>query len=167
MTSQEIIASIGDSLSDVASSDNGEDGEDEYDGEAEQGKPSEDDEPCWVKVTICKTVPQRMKMFQQNQMNIDNLSQLGWGDAADYFRARDTMNCTSEMRVRAVVKSQTNNDAAAPGPKTFRQHMEYVDIVPGISKIPQRTSPPGNCHFRLGSEEAQSNNGIAGLVPTA
>jgi hypothetical protein len=50
-----MLAAIGDSLSHLASFDNGEDGDDE-DEETEQGKLSEDDEPGWVMGTISKTV---------------------------------------------------------------------------------------------------------------
>jgi hypothetical protein len=49
----EMMAAIGDSLSDLASSDVWEDREDEYE-ETEQGKLSEDDEPGWVMGTITK-----------------------------------------------------------------------------------------------------------------
>jgi hypothetical protein len=45
MTFQEMLAAIGDSLSDLASSNDGEDGEHEDDEDTEQGKLSEDDEP--------------------------------------------------------------------------------------------------------------------------
>jgi len=68
---QEMMVAIGDSLSDVASSHNGGDGEDEDDGETEQGKLSEDDEPGWVKGTITITVQQRMERYRQKQMKID------------------------------------------------------------------------------------------------
>jgi len=51
----EMMAAIGDSLSDIASSNDGEDGEDQND-ETELGKLREDDEPGWVKGTISKTV---------------------------------------------------------------------------------------------------------------
>jgi hypothetical protein len=44
MSFEEILAAIGDSLSDLASSNNGEDGEDEYE-ETKQGKLSDDDTP--------------------------------------------------------------------------------------------------------------------------
>jgi len=50
------MVAIRDSLSDLASSDNGEDGEDEDDEETEQGQLREDDEPGWVMGTIMKTV---------------------------------------------------------------------------------------------------------------
>jgi len=84
-TFEEMMTAIGNSLSDLASSDDGEDGEDE-DEETEQGKLSEDDEPDWVMGTISKTVPQRMESFRQMQMKLDKLTQPGWEDAADYFR---------------------------------------------------------------------------------
>jgi len=71
-TFEEMMAAIGDSLSDLAGSDDGEDGEDE-DKETEQGKLSEDDEPGWVMGTITKTVQQRMESFRQKQMKLDEL----------------------------------------------------------------------------------------------
>jgi hypothetical protein len=82
---EEMLVAIGDSLSDLASSDDGEDGEDEDDEETEQGNLTEDDEPGWVMGTITKTVPQRMERFRQKQMKLDELTQPGWEDAADYF----------------------------------------------------------------------------------
>jgi hypothetical protein len=85
MTCDRMLVAIRDSLSDLVSSDDGEDGEDEDDEVTEQGKLSEDDEPGWVKGTISKTVPQRMVRFWQKQMKHDELTQLGWEDAADYF----------------------------------------------------------------------------------
>jgi hypothetical protein len=88
-TFEEMLVAIGDSLSDLASSDDGEDGEEEDDEETEQGNLSEDDEPGWVMGTITKTVQQRMERFRQKQMKLDELTQPGWEDAADYFRERD------------------------------------------------------------------------------
>ena len=55
-TFEEMLIAIGDSLSDLASSDDGEDGEDEDDEETVMGKLSEDDEPGWVMGTITQTV---------------------------------------------------------------------------------------------------------------
>jgi len=82
---EEMMFGIGDSLNDLASSDDGEDGEDEDDAETEQGKLSEDDQPGGVMGTITKTVQQRMERFRQKQMMLDKLTQPGWQDAADYF----------------------------------------------------------------------------------
>jgi hypothetical protein len=36
--------------------------------------------------TITKTVQQRMQWFQQKQMKLDEMTQPGWEDAADYLR---------------------------------------------------------------------------------
>jgi len=99
-----MLVAIGDSLSDLASSDNGVDGEDEDDEETEQGKLSEDDEPGWVMGTITKTVQKRMERFRQKQMKLDELTQLGWEDAADYFCERDKKYGTFELGVPAVVQ---------------------------------------------------------------
>jgi hypothetical protein len=55
-TVEETLVAIGDSLSDLASSDQGEDGQDEDDEETAQGNLSEDDEPGCVIGTITKTV---------------------------------------------------------------------------------------------------------------
>jgi hypothetical protein len=138
-TFEEMMAAIGDSLSDLASSDDGEDGEDE-DEETEQGKLSEDDEPGWVMGTITKTVQQRMESFRQKYMKLDELTQPEWEDTADYFRARDKKYGTAELRVPVVAQPQTDDDALAPPPTTFGELMERLDIVPGISQMPQGTS---------------------------
>jgi hypothetical protein len=61
---QEMLVAIGDTVSVLASSDDGEDGEEEDDEETEQGNWSEDDERGRVMGTITKTVPQRMERFQ-------------------------------------------------------------------------------------------------------
>jgi len=66
-----MLVAIRDSLSDLASSDDGEDGEDEDDEETELGKLSEDDEPGWVMGTITETVEQRMERFRPTQMKLD------------------------------------------------------------------------------------------------
>jgi len=165
-TFEEMMAAIRDSLSDLASSDNGEDGEDE-DEETELGKLSEDDERGWVMGTISKTVQQRMESFRQKQMKLDELTQPGWEDAADYFRERDKKYGTAELRVPVVVQPQTDSDASAPPPTTFGELMERLDIVPGISQMPQGTSRPGSSDIRLRSVKPQSNTTICGLEPAA
>jgi len=59
-TFEEMMAAIADTLSDLASSVDGEDGQDE-DEETELGTLSEDEEPGWVMGTISKRVQQRME----------------------------------------------------------------------------------------------------------
>ena len=133
------MVSIGDSQSDLASSDDGEDREDEDDGDTEQGKLRDDDKPGWVMGTIIKMVQQCMERFRQKQMKLDELTQLGWEDTADYFRDRDKKYCTSELRFPAIVQPQTDNDPEAPAPTTFGELMECPEIVPGILPTPQGT----------------------------
>jgi len=55
-TFQKMMVAMGDSVSDLATSDNAEDGEDEDDEETELGQPSDDDEAGWMTGTIMKTV---------------------------------------------------------------------------------------------------------------
>jgi hypothetical protein len=149
-TFAKLLVAVGDSLSDLASSDDGEDGEDEDDEETEQGSLSKDDEPCWVMGTITKTVQQRMERFPQKQMKLDKLTELGWEDAADYLRERDNKYGTPELMVAAVVQLQTNDDAPAPPPATFGEQMGSRDIAPGIPQTPHGSSRLRSIHIRLG-----------------
>jgi len=167
MTFEEMLDAIGDSLSDLASSDDGEEGEEEDDEETEQGNLSEDDKPGWVMGTITKTVQQRMERSRQKQMKLDELTQPGWEDAADYLSERDMKYGTTELTVPAVVQPQTMNDAPPPPPATFGELMESLDIVPGISQRPQGTSRPGSSHIRLGSVKPQSQSSIPSGEPAA
>ena len=70
-TIEAMMVAIRDSLSDLASSDDGEDREDEDDAETEHGKLSKDDELGWVIGTISRMVQQRMERFQQQLMELD------------------------------------------------------------------------------------------------
>jgi hypothetical protein len=63
-TIEEMLVASGDSQSDLATSDDGEDEEGNADDTA-QGKLSDDDEPGWVMGTITNTVQQRMERCQQ------------------------------------------------------------------------------------------------------
>jgi hypothetical protein len=79
------MVAIGDSLSNLACSDNVEDGEDVDDEEVEEGQLSKDDDPSWVMDTINKTVQQRIERLQQKKMKLDKLTQPGRENPADYF----------------------------------------------------------------------------------
>jgi hypothetical protein len=83
---EKMLVTIGDSLSDLASSDDGDDGEDEDNEETKQGSLSKDDEPGWVMGTITKTVPQHMERFRQKQMMLHEMTLPGWEDAANFLR---------------------------------------------------------------------------------
>jgi len=137
-TFEEMLNAIGASLSDLASSDEDEDVEDEEeDDDTEQGKLSKDDEPGWVMSTISKTVQHCMERFWQKQMKLDELTQPGWGEAADYFHEKDKKYGMSKLKVPVVIKSQTDVVAAATPQKTFGELLQTVDIVPRISRMPQ------------------------------
>jgi hypothetical protein len=82
MTFHDMMVAIAESLSDLASSDDGEDKEDE-DAETEQSQLSEDEEPSWVMGTITKPVQQLLERFRQKQMLLDEFTQPGWEDTAD------------------------------------------------------------------------------------
>jgi hypothetical protein len=162
-----MLNAIGDSLSDLVSSDDEQDGEDEEDDEEDTqlSKLSDDDEPGWVMGTITKTVPHRMESFRQTQMRLDELTQPGWGEAANYFRERDMRYGTAELKVPAVVKPQIDSTTATPSSITVREHMQTPEIVPGQSEMPAVTSRPGSSQMRLGSEKPQSNKFIPVLSP--
>jgi len=164
-TFPEVMVAIEDSLSNHASSNDGENREDEVDEETEQGQLSKDDEPGWVVGTMSKTIQQRVKRFWQKQMILDEVTQPGWEDPADSFCERDKNYRTLELRVLAVGKPDTENDAASPALISFGEHLKWLDIDPGISQIPQGTFRPGSSYIRLGSGRPQSNTGIPRPAP--
>ena len=100
-------------------------------------------------------------------MNLEELTQTGWGDAADYFGETAEKYSTSQLEVPAGFKLQTDDDAAAPAPKTFGELKKCHVIVPRMSLMPQVTPRPGNSLTSLGSGKAQSDTGIASLAPAA
>jgi hypothetical protein len=155
-TFEEMRVAIGDSLSDLASSYDGEDGEEDDDEETELGNLSEDDEPGWVMDTITKEVEQRFERFHDKQMKLDKLTQPGSEVAADNFAEQDKKYSTTELRLPAIVQPQTQDDAPAPPLATFGEQMENLDIIPGISQKSQGTSRPGSCHIRLCLAKPQS-----------
>jgi hypothetical protein len=100
-------------------------------------------------------------------MKFDELTQLGWEDADDYFRQRDKKYGLTALKVSAVIQPQTNDDAPAPLPATFGELMGSLDIVPGISQRPQGMSPAGCSHIRLGSVKPECILCIPGGEPAA
>jgi len=123
----------------------------------------------WVKGTISKTVHQRMDSFRQKQMNLDELMQLGWGDAAYYFGERKKRYSLAKCKVPAVVPLHARDDAAASALTTFGEPMETLDKVPRKLQMPQRNSRAESSHMRLGSRKLQSHQQImlrlAGAAP--
>jgi len=160
---EEMLDAIGGSLSDLASLDDEEDGEDDED--TPHGKLCEDDEPGWMMGTISKTVEQRMERIRQKHRKHDRLTQPRWGDAADSFTKWDKMYSTTEFKVPAVVKPYTYDDTANGAPTTGREIVESLDIIRGISQMPHRTSRPGSSFLKLGSGMTQSNECIVSYSP--
>jgi len=141
-TFDQFLNAIGDSLSDLASSQDEEDGEDKDDDEedTELGKLSEDDERGWVMGTISKMVQHRMESCRPKQIRLHELRQLGWGDAAGYFCDTDIKYGTTELRVPAVVKPQTDMSVATPSPTAYGELIQVLDIVPRQAQMPQAMS---------------------------
>jgi len=132
-TFEEMMNAIRGSPSALASSDDYQDGEDEDDDEedTELGKLGDDDEPSWVMGTITKTIQHRMESFRQMQMRLDELTQPGLADAANYIRARDMNYGTAKLQVPAVVKPRKDTTAAAPSPTTVGAQIQTLEIVRG------------------------------------
>ena len=164
---QEVLNAFGDSLSDFASSDDEQNGENKEDdgNNTEHGKRSDDDKPGWVIGKISKTVQHHMESFWQKQIRLDELTQPGWGDAVDYFRERDMKYRTAAFQVPAVVKLELDLSAATPSPTTFGEHMQTLHIVRGQSQMLAVTSQPGSGQMRLGLKKPQSHKFIRVLSP--
>jgi hypothetical protein len=162
ITFEELLNAIRDSLSDVASSEYEYDGDDEDDDEEDTGldKLSEDAKPDWVMGTISKMVRNQMETFQQKQMRLHEVTQSGWGDAADYSGERDMQYRLTELIIPALSTSQTDTTAATPSPTTFGELMNAHDIIPGQSQMPQVMSWQRSHQMRLCSEKPQAVNHV-------
>ena len=145
----EIMVAIGDSLSDLASSDNGGDGHNANDEETEQGQLSEDDGPGWVMGTITKTVQLHMERFRQQEKKVEELTQPGSQEAAYYLREIDGKHGTSGLWVPAVFGAHRIDDAASLAATTIGELVECLDSLPGIAQMPPGTSRPGSSHIKL------------------
>jgi len=99
------------------------------------------------------------------QMKLEELTQPGSENAADYFRERDKKYGTSDLMVPAIVQLQTDDDALTPTSTTCGEHMKCLQIIPRISPMAQGTSRPGSSQKTLGSVKPQSNTSISGLEP--
>jgi hypothetical protein len=73
-------------------------------------------------------------------MRLDELTQQGWGDVAEYFCESDMKYGTTELKVPAVGKPQRDSTAATPSPTSFGLVMQALDIVPGQSQLLHVTS---------------------------
>jgi len=141
-TTEEMLNAIGNSLSDLASSDNVEDGAEEDDDEKdpEVGKLSGDDEPGWVMGTISKSVQHGMECFRQMQMKIEELTQPRRGEVANYLRDRHKKYEMTDMMVPAVIQLQKQDDGASSSRSTFGDSMQTLHTVPRKSEMRHMTS---------------------------
>ena len=128
---EEILNAIHDSLSDLPSSDDGEDGDnndwDEKDNNQQYpplGRMSEDDQPCSVMGTISHTVEHEMEHLRINQMKSDKLPLQGWGDLHNYIHEKDKKNGTTELKVAVIFQQYKADVAASSGPTTVGEPME-------------------------------------------
>jgi len=112
------MISIEDSLSSFASSNVGENVDDEDYEETEHGQLRHDDEPSWEMCTMSKTVQQRIRTFRQNLMILEQLTLLECGDSCYCFCQYDQNYHTSKLRVPAGIKPEAVDDAATPVPTT-------------------------------------------------
>jgi len=69
--------------------------------------------------------------------------------------------------VPTVIQPQIDDDNSAPESISFGEQMECLEIVDGISPMPQETSRQANSQMRLGSLKPRSNMSISGLEPAA
>jgi len=131
MTFKEMLYGIRDDLRDLASSDDGEDWEDKDvdEEDSELGKLSEDDEPGWMMGAISKTVQYCMERVWQTQMQLEELTHPGWGDAANYFCESDKMDETNKWNVLAVIQLRTEVVAASSALTTFCEPTETLASV--------------------------------------
>jgi len=132
---------------------------------SEQGKLSKDNEPGRVIRTYSTSVQQRRGRFRQQQLRLEKLMQLGWGNMADHFSERDIKYGTAELMVLAGVKPQTVMTAATPSPTTFGELMQTVEIVAGQLQMPQGSTQPGSSQMRLSSKKPVLYQYVASLLP--
>jgi hypothetical protein len=98
-------------------------------------------------------------------VSLDDQSQPGHGDAADYCHERDRKYGKTELKLLAVGKPQTDSTAATPSLTTFRELMQLRDIVPGQSQMPQVTTRQGSSQQRQWLETPQADNHIVQPIP--
>jgi len=70
-----------------------------------------------------------MERFRQKQRKLEELTQPGWEDAANYIWERDKKNGTSELMVPAVFQPLTDDHAVAPALNSFNELTECLDTA--------------------------------------
>jgi hypothetical protein len=70
-----------------------------------------------------------MESFLQRQMRLDELTQPGRGDAANYFSEREMRYGTAKLMVPAVDTPQIDTTTATTSPITVGEHMQTPEVV--------------------------------------
>jgi hypothetical protein len=143
MTFEEMLEAIGDSVDNVATSDeedndedNEEDGEDNNDAKLGNGN-----EPEWVVDTINQSVPAQLDLLLTKEMNFVELTTLGSADAENDFRTCDRKYITTKLKIQAVVTLNAISDTA--NASKFHHFMDTLIRVPATtSPMAQPTTSP-------------------------
>ena len=88
---------------------------------------------------------------------MDTVTQPGLGDAANCFHEGEEQYSTPRLGVPAVVKLHVDEVASIPALTTFGVHMEYIEIVPRKSQMPQGTFQPSSSYMSHSSGKPLSN----------
>jgi len=126
---------------------------------------NEDYKPERVMGKVCNKEQHCQESFWEIILRFEKRTHPGMRDTTDFFGERDRKYELAELMVLAVVKRQTDTTTATPSLTPFAVLMQTLDLIPVQSQIPQRTSQPGSCLMRLGSEEPESYKGIASQLP--
>jgi hypothetical protein len=108
-----------------------------------------------------------MERLRQTHIKLDQLTQWGWGDAADSVRKCDKNYGTTELEVPAVVQLNTDNDVATPPLIAFAELMESPDTISQISQTLQWNDRPRSSPIRLGCCRLQSKKRSVSLPSDA
>jgi len=105
-----------------------------------------------------------MQMFWQTQLKPDQFTQPRCAEAPDYYCEREYKYGTSKLCIPVVIQLKTDDDVVPPEPTAFVEVMEHLQIVPGVSGLPQGTSRPPNSHRRIRSGMLHTVTSIHGVV---
>jgi hypothetical protein len=64
-----------------------------------------DDKPSGVVGTISKTVQQYKIWFRRRHVKLEEMTQPGWGDVADYYWERVRQYATTKLKVLMVINA--------------------------------------------------------------
>jgi hypothetical protein len=163
-----MLNAVSNSLSDLASSNDKEDGEDQqaHHEDTELCKMSKDDEPRSVMGKISNRGQSSKESFCQKLISLDDLTQLQWVDAADIVRKGDMTYGMAEFKIPAVVKLQMDQIAAPPTCTTFGELMETLDIFLGELQTLHRTTQPGGSDIPVSSGKLHSRRNMVSPLPS-